>query len=134
VDLLEGDLLRPLDTHPATKGRGSLHYLVSNPPYIPDDEWESNDPEVGVQPNVKAYEPERALRAGPDGLAFVRPLLAEGPRYLRPGGLILVEIAASRADQARELAEASPMLEAVSVLKDFEGLPRTVVARRAHTP
>jgi len=130
VDLLEGDLLRPLESHPATKGRGSLHYLVSNPPYIPDDEWESDDPETGVQLNVKVYEPERALRAGPDGLDFVRPLLTEGPRYLRPGGLILVEVAASRATQARAIAEANPMLEAVTVLKDFEGLPRTIVARR----
>ncbi|HZW09156.1 MAG TPA: peptide chain release factor N(5)-glutamine methyltransferase [Phycisphaerales bacterium] len=130
VDLLAGDLLAPLDAHPATKGRGSLHYLVSNPPYIPDDEWESSDPETGVQANVKEYEPELALRGGPDGLAFVRPLLTEGPRSLRPGGLILVEVAASRANDARALAEASPMLEAVTVLKDFEGLPRTVVARR----
>jgi methylase of polypeptide subunit release factors len=60
----------------------------------------------------------------------VGPLLNEGPRSLRPGGLVLVEIAASRAKEARALAEANPLLEAVTVLKDFEGLPRTVVARR----
>ena len=130
VDLLEGSLLAPLATHPVAKGKGSLHYLVSNPPYIPDDEWESDDPETGVQANVKAYEPAIALRGGADGLDAVRPLLTEGPVYLRAGGLILVEIAASRAAEARAIAEANPLLEAVRVLKDFEGLPRTVVARR----
>ncbi|MBK7404646.1 MAG: peptide chain release factor N(5)-glutamine methyltransferase [Phycisphaerales bacterium] len=130
VDLLEGDLLRPLEGHAATKGRGTVHYLVSNPPYIPDDEWESADPAVGVQANVKAFEPEIALRGGRDGLDLVRPLLAEGPKFLRPGGLILIEVAASRAAEARALAEASGLLESVTVLKDFEGLPRTVVARR----
>lgn len=130
VDLLEGDLLKPLASHPVAKGKGSLHYLVSNPPYIPDDEWESADPETGVQANVKAFEPTVALRGGPDGLDAVRPLLTDGPAYLRPGGLILVEVAASRAKEAKALAEANPLLEAVRVLKDFEGLPRTIVARR----
>lgn len=130
VDLLEGDLLAPLAAHPAAKGKGTLHYLVSNPPYIPDDEWDSDDPETGVQANVKAFEPEIALRAGPDGLRFVRPLLTDGPRCLRPGGLIMVEVAASRAKDARAIAEANPLLEAVTILKDFEGHPRTIVARR----
>ena len=130
VDFLEGDLLAPLAAHPVAKGKGSLHYLVSNPPYIPDEEWESADPETGVQANVKAYEPAVALRGGADGLDAVRPLLTDGPALLRPGGLILVEVAASRAAEARALAEANPLLEAVRVLKDFEGLPRTIVARR----
>lgn len=131
IDLLEGDLLSPLARHAVAKGKGSLHYLVSNPPYIPDDEWESDDPETGVQANVKSFEPTGALRGGADGLDAVRPLLANGPALLRPGGLILVEVAASRAKEAKALAEANPLLEAVRVLKDFEGLPRTVVARRA---
>ncbi len=131
VDLLEGDLLGPLEAHPVAKGKGSLHYLVSNPPYIPDDEWESADPETGVQANVKDYEPTIALRGGRDGLDFVRPLLTEGPAYLCGGGLLLVEVAASRAAEAKAIAEANPMLEAVRVLKDFEGHARTIVARRS---
>lgn len=130
VDLVEGDLLAALAEHPAAKGKGTLHYLVSNPPYIPDDEWESEDEATGVQANVKAYEPEIALRGGPDGLRFVRPLLAEGPERVRPGGLVLVEVAASRAEEAAVIARANPKLEAVRVVKDFEGHPRTVVARR----
>jgi len=130
VDLVRGDLLAPLALHPVARGKGSLSYLVSNPPYIPDDEWESADPEQGVQANVRAFEPTVALRGGADGLDFVRPLLTEGPAWLRPGGLILIEVAASRAAEARAIAEANPLLEAVRVLKDFEGLPRTIVARR----
>jgi release factor glutamine methyltransferase len=130
VDLLEGNLLEPLATHAVAKGKGTLHYLVANPPYIPDDEWDSTDPEVGVQANVKGYEPTIALRGGFDGLDLIRPLLAEGPEYLRPGGLIMIEVAASRAEEAKALAEANGELEAVQVLKDFEGLARTIVARK----
>lgn len=134
IDLLEGDMLKPLEEHPVARGKGSLHYLVSNPPYIPDDEWESTDPEKGVQANVKAFEPTIALRGGADGLDFVRPLLVEGPTFVRPGGLVLVEVAASRAAEAKAIAEANPMLEAVRVLKDLEGHARTIVARRTNSP
>lgn len=130
VDFLCGDLLKPLDGHPVAKAKGSLHYLVSNPPYIPDGEWDSADPETGVQANVKAFEPTIALRGGEDGLDFVRPLIADGPELLRPGGLLLIEVAASRAGEAKALAAAHPLLEGTMVLKDIEGHPRTVVARR----
>ncbi|MDX2115930.1 MAG: peptide chain release factor N(5)-glutamine methyltransferase [Planctomycetota bacterium] len=127
LDLLEGDLLEPLVGHP---GGMQLHYLVSNPPYIPDDEWESNDPAVGVGQNVRDFEPEIALRGGQDGLRCVRPLLCHGPALLRPGGLILVEVATSRADEALAVARANDLLEQAAVLNDHEGLPRVVVARR----
>ncbi len=121
VELLQGDLLQPLLTHPSAR---TLHYLVSNPPYIPDDEWGD------VAPNVKDYEPESALRGGPDGLQFARPLLEHGPDLLRPSGLIMVEVAASHADEALELARANAKLEGARIETDFEGLPRVIVARR----
>ncbi len=130
LDLLQGNLLEPLDTHPVANAKGSLHYLTANPPYIPDAEWDSTDPKTGVQANVKAYEPTLALRGGADGMDLVRPILAGGPAHLRPGGLLLVEVAASCAAEAKALAEANPLLEAVLVLKDIEGHPRTIVARR----
>ncbi len=122
LELVAGDLLEPLRAHPL--GR-DLHYLVANPPYIPDDEWEA------VPRNVKDYEPERALRAGPDGLRFVRPLIEQGPERLRTGGLLLVEIAASTADAARAIARENPLLENVRIERDLEGHPRVLVARRA---
>jgi release factor glutamine methyltransferase len=125
LELLEGDLLAPLESHPAARSHGSLHYLVSNPPYIPDDEWEA------VPPNVKDHEPHDALRGGSDGLKYTRRLLKDAPAYLRPGGLLLIEIAASRSTQAETLARATPGLTDTKVLPDLEGLPRVVVAQRA---
>lgn len=121
VEFLQGDLLAPLEDHPT--GR-DLHYLVSNPPYIPDNEWDA------VEPNVKDYEPHGALRGGADGLTFVRPLLSEAPRYIRPRGLLLIEIAAATAGQVLELAKAHPMLESPRIMQDLEGHPRVLVARR----
>jgi len=119
LDLLEGDLLAPLLEHPA--GRG-LSILFSNPPYIPDDEWEA------VEPNVRLHEPERALRGGADGLRFVRPLLAGAHALLRPGGLLVVEVAASRAGEALAIAHANHALTRQRIVRDAEGHDRFLAA------
>lgn len=119
VEFREGDLLSPL----AGDG-GAYDVIVSNPPYIPDDEWGS------VAPNVKQHEPHGALRGGPDGLTFVRRLVVEAPAFLRAQGWLVVELAASHAPAALGLAASSPALEAASLLQDHEGLPRVLTARR----
>jgi release factor glutamine methyltransferase len=124
LDLLQGNLLDPIRDHPASRGVGSLHYLVSNPPYIPDHEWDA------VPANVKGYEPPLALRGGPDGMDQVRPLIAEGPDLIRPGGLILIEVADSTAAAALELLKARDGIDDARILSDVEGLPRVIVGRR----
>lgn len=131
LDLLVGDLLAPLQSHPLTRGVGSLDYLVSNPPYIPDDEW------AAVEPNVKDHEPHLALRGGADGLDVVRRLLGDlasgghdAVQILKPGGLLLIEVADSRASSALRLVSCREELEGAQILKDFEGLPRVIVARK----
>jgi release factor glutamine methyltransferase len=121
VEFLKGDLLGALQDHPA--GR-DLHYLVSNPPYIPDDEWQS------VDANVKDYEPHGALRGGEDGMKFVRPLVEGAPALIRARGLLLVEIAAATAGAVLEMAKGHPLLENARIEQDLEGHPRVLVARR----
>jgi len=113
----EGDLLQPL------AGR-RYDYLASNPPYIPDDEWDR------VDANVREHEPTLALRGGPDGLAVIRPLLASAPDHVLPGGMLLLETAASHAETVAGLARASPAWAQVQVRRDHEDLPRVITARR----
>jgi release factor glutamine methyltransferase len=125
IEFIRGDLLAPIASHAVAGKVASLHYLVSNPPYIPDDEWPA------VAPNVKNHEPHLALRGGADGLDYVRRLLGEGPTLVRPQGLILIEVADSRARHAHALAQGVRELADAQILNDFEGLPRVVVARRA---
>ncbi len=120
VEFVEGDLLKALADHPAAGQDGELAFLVSNPPYIPDDEWDA------VPANVREHEPALALRGGMDGLALARPLLSEGPRLVRGGGLVLVEIATSRAGDALAIAEQNARLKKTEVLRDLEGLDRVV--------
>ncbi len=125
LELVLGDLLAPLQQHPVAGKLASLHYLVSNPPYIPDDEWPA------VAPNVKNHEPHLALRGGADGLDYVRRLLQDGPELIKPEGLLMIEVADSRAKHAEAIAQSTPKLDGAHVLNDFEGLPRVVVAMRS---
>ncbi len=115
IDFALGDLLEPLQGQ-------RLRFLVSNPPYISDEEW------AEVEPNVKNYEPESALRGGADGLRYLRPLIAEAHRFLdRPGQLVL-EIAASQKAAVLKLASEAAGLKNAHVLIDGDRLPRVLVA------
>jgi release factor glutamine methyltransferase len=123
VEFSQGDLLSPLAEAACGAGR-DLHYLLANPPYIPDHEWDA------VPANVKDFEPHSALRGGPDGLMFVKPLVQGAAAFLRPGGVLMVEVAACTAEQVAEIAKAQADLEHVRVLNDVDGLPRVVSASR----
>jgi len=77
----QGDLFTPL---PATL-RGRVTILICNAPYVPSAE-------VGYLPaEARDHEPLTALDGGRDGLAVLRRVAAEAPRWLAPGGRLLVE-------------------------------------------
>ncbi len=116
VTLVRGDLTRAF-------GPGSVDLLVSNPPYVSEPEY------AALDPSVRDYEPRAALESGPDGLEATRGLLKDGARVVRPGGALVVEIAATRAADSAELARSNGWGE-VRVDEDLFGRPRYLVARR----
>ncbi len=144
LEFLHGDLCAPILSHPLgftvsgagpadavrpDDAPGSLHFVVSNPPYIPDAEW--NDP-TQIDRHVKDFEPALALRGGPDGLSVIRPLIDQAPRLLRPGGQTMIETAAATARAVAKLLAAHPLIapDSVRVIKDQDALDRLVVATR----
>jgi release factor glutamine methyltransferase len=124
IDFVTGDLFDALEQHPVARCARSIDYLVSNPPYIPDDEW--ND----VEPNVKNYEPHLALRGGTDGMSLVTPIIQQASRLMTDRGLLLVEVASSRAPHAAQIAAGSVGLTDIRTLRDIDGLARVISARR----
>jgi release factor glutamine methyltransferase len=122
IEFRAGPGLDPLRTEP---GGPSYDCVCSNPPYVSDDEWPR------VPPNVRDFEPARALRGGRDGLDAIRPIIAGAGELLRPGGRLALEIADDQRDAVLELAEATGQLGNPAVLKDHEGLWRVLVAERA---
>jgi len=114
IEFRQGDLLEPIQHE-------RLRYLVSNPPYISDQEWGA------VERNVKAYEPESALRGGADGLLFLRKLIEHGRALLDAPGQLVLEAAASHKKALVQLAEDAGTWENAHVLADHERLPRVLV-------
>ncbi|MCP4922725.1 MAG: peptide chain release factor N(5)-glutamine methyltransferase [bacterium] len=71
--------------------------IISNPPYIPDEEVTRLDVEV------KDYDPALALKGGGDGLDCYRALAQEAKPFLKPSGYLILEIGAGQAEDVTNL-------------------------------
>ncbi len=100
----------------------TLDLVVSNPPYVPEAE------EVGLQREVRDFEPRIALFAGPTGLEAYARLIADALRVLRPGGWLVLEIGYRALEEVRNLLR--PTWSEVRIKADLAGLPRVLAARK----
>lgn len=119
VQVLHGDLLDPV----SETLRGSVDVLVANPPYLPSADRGTWEPEVAD------HDPERALVGGPDGHEVVEHLMVRAATWLRPGGMVAVEIDDRRGADAVRMARLSGLVD-VRIVRDLAGRDRAVVARR----
>jgi release factor glutamine methyltransferase len=103
--------------------RGRVDLAVSNPPYISREEM------VGLDPQVRDWEPRRALEAGPAGTEAIERILDGAPGWLTAEGAMVIELAPHQAEGARDLARRVGFAEA-EVRPDLAGRPRALVARR----
>jgi len=104
---------------------GTFDLVVGNPPYVPDGD-------ARVETVVREWEPHGALYAGPDGLDHLATILAGAPRWLRPGGCLVVEIGAGQGAAVAALADSAGLVDVV-VHPDLTGHDRVVQAKRAAT-
>jgi release factor glutamine methyltransferase len=100
---------------------GSFDLIVSNPPYIPAAELNS------LQPEVRDYEPRRALVGGADGLDVHRLIASQASHRLAPGGKLMVELGFGQSQQATALYTGAGW-HIQSVLPDYSGCPRILIA------
>ena len=123
VHLVQGSWLTPLPE----ELRGRVDLVVSNPPYVTEEEW------AGLDPEVRA-EPRQALVAGPGPGGCARAGRRGGRgrggayRWLGRPGVVVVELAPAQADAARARARQLGYDE-VRVEPDLAGRPRALVAR-----
>jgi len=120
VKFLAGDLYDALDA----AGAEPADFLLANPPYVAEREWET------LAPEIRLHEPRAALVAGPAGTEVIERVLKGAPAYLKPGGALLVEIGAQQGPAAAAKAAAVRGLADVRLVKDYAGLDRILVARR----
>ncbi len=124
VQIVEGDA-----TDPATLSTldGRVDLVLCNPPYVP-----SGTP---VDPEVGDHDPARAVFAGPDGLAVIRPVIQRAAALLRPGrGRLGIEHDDSQGEAVPQLLRATGRYDRIEDHPDLAGRPRFTTARRlAHS-
>ena len=99
--------------------RKRFDLLVSNPPYVPKDEWEQ------LQMEVRDFEPSVALTDGKDGFKFYHRLIGVIPALLKSGGGIVLEVGFNQAEKvARELQNIG--IDQLHITNDLQGIPRVV--------
>ena len=77
---------------------------------------------------MRDWEPAGALFAGTGGLDVIRPLVAQAPAHLHPGGLLALEIGAAQGDAVCELIRATRAFAEPRVIADLAARDRIVVA------
>lgn len=117
-----GDLLAPFRPSPV------FDAIVANAPYIPTAELDQ------LAPEIRDYEPRLALDGGPDGLGVLRRLIAAAPDYLKPQGLLALEIGQDQYPAVEELLTATGVFPISRLRRDYQHLPRVVLAQRGATP
>lgn len=104
---------------------GTVDVVVSNPPYIPFEAYES------VAPEARDHDPSLALWSGGDGLDAMRVVESTAARLLRPGGVAGAEHADVQGESAPAVFVATGRWGDVRDHLDLAGRPRFVTARLA---
>ena len=113
VTLHQGDLF-------AAVPEIAFDVIVSNPPYIPSADC------LTLQEEVRR-EPMMALDGGTDGLNFYRRIASDAPKFLRPGGVLLLEVGF---DQAEAVMALLADFADVQAHEDYQHIPRMIEARK----
>jgi len=103
---------------------GPVDVLVSNPPYVAREEI------ADLQPEVRDYDPRRALDGGPDGLDGYREVAAHACRLLAPSGVLAVELGRGQLGAVTAILAGAGLVRPASQ-HDLAGISRALVMRAA---
>ncbi|MBT8396098.1 MAG: peptide chain release factor N(5)-glutamine methyltransferase [Gemmatimonadetes bacterium] len=115
VEFRNGPGLEPLES----EERFSV--IVSNPPYIPEGERGS------LQPEILEWEPGGALFGGPDGLAVLLDLVTGARDHLLPGGLLAMEVGDGQAGTVVQAMKGTKKFCEITIRPDLAGRERVVM-------
>jgi protein-(glutamine-N5) methyltransferase, release factor-specific len=121
VHLLHGDFFGIFNN---STEKEQVDFIVSNPPYVSESEWNE------LEPEVREHEPRQALVGGEDGLCFYRKIINDAAHWLRPGGFLVIEIGETQANAISKLIEDEECYERAERIKDLQGKERIISARR----
>ncbi len=101
---------------------GGFDLVVANPPYVASTDI------AGLQPEVRDFDPRRALDGGPDGLSAYRMIVADARRMLAPHGVLVLELGAGQLAAVTALTVAAGLAPG-ACQSDLSGVPRALPVR-----
>jgi len=114
-----------MDLTSGLKQDARFDLVVSNPPYIRDDEYGS------LPPEVRNGDPRCALVAGPEGTEFYRPVAMGAGNLLKPDGVLMVEVGKDMEGKvARIMKECG--FGSIEITPDLAGINRVVTGKPVH--
>jgi release factor glutamine methyltransferase len=116
ISFRAGDLAAPPE-----EWASALDVVVSNPPYVSEEEWR------GLAPEVRDHEPKGALVPGPTGIEAYESLAPVAARLLVPDGAAFVELGYGRSGGAREAFDRAGFAS-IDLFPDVRGIPRILRA------
>ena len=116
IRFFEGSMLKPL-----IENNIKLDILVSNPPYIRNDEV--------VEHSVRDYEPNVALFGGDDGLKFYRMIFEDAHKVLKERSMMFFEMGYDQKENLTALARESFPSADINVYKDINNKDRMLVIK-----
>ncbi len=119
IHLLESDLLDSF------KGEDdSIDLIVSNPPYISEDEYK------GLMIEVSDHEPRNALTDYGDGLSFYHKIAKQAYKYLRLDGYLVFEIGYNQAEHVKSILQ-QHKYKNISIIQDLSKRDRVIIAQKS---
>lgn len=120
VLFIESDLFSNLTDYFDDK----IDIIVSNPPYIPQDEIEN------LQEEVCRFEPLIALDGGASGLEIISRIIKESPEYLSFGGCLALEVGFGQAEKVAAIFKQTGCFDEVEIFPDYASIERFVIGFR----
>ncbi len=119
IHFFVGDWLAPLNPE-----KSGFDMILSNPPYIPSQV-------IGkLQPEIHQFEPLAALNGDLDGLSCFRKIIGSAHYYLKPNGVLLLEIGHEQKDDVHQFVSECGFYDNFNHAKDYGGYDRVVWMRK----
>ncbi len=123
ITFVEGDLWEPFPVNVKKQvGKKQFNLIAANPPYIPSSVIPT------LQREVKDHEPRIALDGGETGLDFYRRILEKASWFLKPQGVMLLEIGCEQGVEVCGLSQSCGFT--AEILQDLTGRDRVVRLRK----
>lgn len=102
--------------------RDQFDIIISNPPYIAENEFLTLQEEVLREPRI-------ALSGGVDGLDFYRRIIDALPGHLKRSGYVMMEIGYQQKNAVADIIRKSGVFKVSEIVKDLNGIDRIIIAK-----